>query len=132
MTAPKLLVPARRENLSDDPLNDGEAIPCVMEKTAAGAPAQLSTHVCQPVSFCMSEITCALLGVPPVGVGLGLAPGLGAGFAAFAVAVDDDAILPPHPAIAVEAARVKTTRLGRNRFFNFSILGNSLRVRFDG
>jgi hypothetical protein len=124
MTAPKLLVPARSENRSDDPLSDGEAIPCVMEKTAAGAPAQESTQVCHPVSFCMSEITWALLGVPPVGVGLGLAPGLGAGAALFATGVDDeDAILPPHPAIAIEAARVKTTRLGRSRFFSFSIRG---------
>jgi hypothetical protein len=123
MTAPKLLVPASSENLSDDPLSEGEAIPCAMEKTAAGAPAQLSTHVCHPVSFCISEITCALLGAPPVGVGLGLAPGLGAGFAPFAVADDDDAIEPPHPAIVIEAARVKTTRLGRSRFFNSFIWG---------
>jgi hypothetical protein len=95
-----------------------------MEKTAAGAPAQESTQVCHPVSFCMSEITWALLGVPPVGVGLGLAPGLGAGVALLATGVDDeDAILPPHPAIAIEAARVKTTRLGRSRFFSFSIRG---------
>jgi hypothetical protein len=103
-----------------------------MEKTAAGAPAQESTQVCHPVSFCMSEITWALLGAPLVGVGLGLAPGLGAGFAPLAVVEDEDAILPPHPAITVEAARVKTTRLGRNRFFIFSILGNSLRVRLTG
>jgi hypothetical protein len=132
MTAPKLLVPASREYLSDDPVSEGDAIPCVREKTAAGAPAQESTQVCHPVSFCMLEITWALLGAPPVGVGLGLAPGLGAGFAPFAVADDEEAILPPHPAIAAHAAKVKMTRLGRNRFFNFSILGNSLRVRFDG
>jgi hypothetical protein len=94
-----------------------------MEKTAAGAPAQESTQVCHPVSFCMSGITWALLGVPPVGVGLGLAPGLGAGFAPLAVADDDDAILPPHPAIAIEAAKIKTTRLGRSRFFSFSMRG---------
>jgi hypothetical protein len=44
--------------------------------------------------------------------------------ALFATGVEDeDAILPPHPAIAVEAARVKTTRLGRSRFFSFSIRG---------
>jgi len=103
-----------------------------MEKTAAGAPAQERVQVCHPVSFCMSEITCALLGAPPIGVGLGLAPGLGAGFAALAVAADDDAMLPPHPAIAIEAARVKTTRLGRSSFFSVFILGNSFRVRFDG
>ncbi|MGZ7057217.1 MAG: hypothetical protein ACXVK3_16975, partial [Candidatus Angelobacter sp.] len=80
-----------------------------MEKTAAGDPAQESTQVCHPVSFCMSEITWALLGVLP-GVGLGLAPGLGAGFAPLAVADDEDAILPPHPVNAAQAARVKTTR----------------------
>src|SRR6478672_6599423 len=94
-----------------------------MEKTAAGAPAQESTQVCHPVSFCMSGITWALLGVLP-GVGLGL----GAGFAPLAVADGEDAILPPHPAITVEAARVKTTRLGQSSFFSSFILGNSLRV----
>jgi hypothetical protein len=94
-----------------------------MEKTADGAPAQESTHVCHPVSFCMSGITWALLGVPPVGVGLGL----GAGFAPFAIGVEEeDAVLPPHPANAAQAARVNTTRLGRSSFFSFSILGNSL------
>jgi len=116
------------ENFVEDPLNDGDVIPWVMEKTAAGAPAQESTQVCHPVSFCMSEIIWALLGVPPVGVGLGLAPGLGAGFAPLAVADDDEAILPPHPATAVEAARAKTTRLGRSSFFSSFILGNSFRV----
>jgi hypothetical protein len=94
-----------------------------MEKTAAGAPAQESTQVCHPVSFCMSGITWALLGVPLVGVGLGLAPGLGVGFAPLAVVDDEDAILPPHPAIAIEAARVKTTRLGRSSFFSFCMRG---------
>jgi len=102
-----------------------------MEKTAAGAPAQESTQVCHPVSFCMSEITWALLGAPLVGVGLGLAPGLGAGFA-LAVVDDEDAILPPHPAITVEAARVKTTRLGRSRFFSFCMRGTFSEWQIDG
>jgi hypothetical protein len=101
-----------------------------MEKTAAGAPAQESTQVCHPVSFCMSEITWALLGAPLVGVGL--APGLGVGFAPLAVVDDEDAILPPHPAITVEAARVKTTRLGRSRFFSFCIWGTLSEWQIDG
>jgi hypothetical protein len=128
ITAPKLLVPVSSENRSDDPLSDGEAMPWVREKFAAGAPAQESTQVCHPVSFCMSEITWALLGAPPVGVGLGLALGLGAGLALFATGVDDGAAtLPPHPAIAIEAARLNSTRLGRSSFFSFFILGNSFR-----
>jgi hypothetical protein len=128
ITAPKLLVPFSTENRSDDPLNEGEAILCVREKFAAGAPAQESTQVFHPVSFCISEIIWALLGAPPVGVGvgLGLAPGLGAGLALLATGVDDvDATLPPHPAIAIEAARLNSTRLGRSSFFSSFILGNS-------
>ena len=125
MTAPNGFVPDSSWNLAEDPLSDGDAIPSVMEKTAAGAPAQERTQVCHPVSFCMSGITWALLGVvPPVGVGLGLAPGLGAGFAPFAMDVEDeDAILPPHPVNAAQAARVKTTRLGRSSFFSSFIWG---------
>jgi len=111
-------VPASSENRSDEPLSYGEAIPCVMEKTAAGAPAQESTQVCHPVSFCMSEITWALLGV-----GLGLAPGLGAGLELLAVVDDEDAILPPHPASIAQTAKVKTTRLGHSSFFSFCIRG---------
>ena len=82
----------------------------------------------------MSEITWALLGapVPGVGVGLGLAPGLGAGFAPLAVVDDEDAILPPHPAITVEAARVKMTRLGRSRFFSFCMRGTLSEWQIDG
>jgi hypothetical protein len=64
--------------------------------------------------------------VPPVGVGLGLAPGLGAGLALLVTGVEDeDAMLPPHPAIAVEAARLNTTRLGRSSFFSSFIWGTS-------
>jgi len=127
MTAPKLLVPDSSENLAEDPLSDGDATPVAMEKTAAGAPAQERAQVCHPVSFCMSGITWALVGAPLVGVGLGLAGEPGAG----SVTVGpDDAVadFPPHPATAAQAARVKTTRLGRSSFFNSFILGNSLRV----
>jgi hypothetical protein len=67
----------------------------------------------------MSGITWALLGALP-GVGVGLAPGLGAGFAAV---VEDADVPPPHPPIAVKAAIVKTTRLGRSSFFSSFILG---------
>ena len=111
------------ENRADDPLRDGVAIPSVMEKTAAGAPAQDRVQVCQPASFCMSEITWALLGVPPVGVGLGLAPGLGEGLglglAEVLVAVEPAAAAwPPHPASRPQqAARV------RSRIFDPIILG---------
>jgi hypothetical protein len=75
----------------------------------------------------MSGITWALLGALPFGVGLGLAPGLaglapglGAGFAAV---IEDADVLPPHPPIAVTAAIVRTTRLGRSSFFSSFILG---------
>jgi hypothetical protein len=92
-----------------------------MEKFAAGAPAQERTQVCHPVSLCMSGITWALLGALP---GVGLAPGLGAGFAALIPgAVDEFADFPPHPASAIKAAIVKTTRLGRSSFFSSFILG---------
>jgi hypothetical protein len=125
MTAPNGLVPDSTENLAEDPLSDGDATPVAMEKTAAGAPAHARTQVCHPVSFCMSGITWALLGALLVGVGL--APG--AGFAASGVGIDDAVTdFPPHPATAAQAAKVKTTRLGRSSFFNSFILGNSLRV----
>jgi hypothetical protein len=125
MTAPNGFVPDSSENLAEDPLSDGDATPVAMEKTAAGAPAQERTQVCHPVSFCMSGITWALVGAPLVGVGL--APG--AGFDASGVGPDDAvADFPPHPASATQAARVKTTRLGRSSFFTSFILGNSLRV----
>jgi hypothetical protein len=129
ITAPKLLVPDSSENLSDDPLRDGEAIPCVMENTAAGAPAQESTHVCHPVSFSMSEITWALLGVPPLGVGLGLAPGLGEGVGpgleeALVAEEPDAAVCPPHPASRTNmATNIKIARLGRSSFFSVCIFG---------
>jgi hypothetical protein len=51
MTAPNGFVPESNENLAEDPLTDGVATPVAMEKTAAGAPAQERTQVCQPVSF---------------------------------------------------------------------------------
>jgi hypothetical protein len=69
----------------------------------------------------MSGITWALLGEPLVGVGL--APGLGAGFAAV---VEDADVPPPHPPMAVKAAIVKTTRLGRSSFFSSFILRGTL------
>ena len=122
MTAPNGFVPDSSENLAEDPLSDGDAIPVAMEKTAPGAPAHARTQVCHPVSLCMSGITWALGGAL-VGVGLGLAGEPGAG----SVAVGpDDAVadFPPHPATAAQAARVKTTRLGRSSFFSSFILGN--------
>jgi len=70
----------------------------------------------------MSGITCALL----VGVGVGLAPGLGvgSGFVALGIgAADAVAECPPHPESAAQAARVKTTRLGRSSFFSSFIWG---------
>ena len=91
-----------------------------MEKTAAGVPVQEPKQFCQPVSFCMSEIVLALgLVVPGEGEGVGEGA---------AIVLCVDAEWPPHPASAVHAAKLKMTRLGRNRFFSFSILGNSLRV----
>jgi hypothetical protein len=84
-----------------------------MEKFAAGVPLQDPKQVCQPPSFCMSGIVLAL-GLAGFG-----APGAGLGEA---IAFDVDEC-PPHPATAAHAAKVKTTRLGRSRFFNFSIWG---------
>jgi hypothetical protein len=118
------------ENLADDPLREGVTIPSVMEKTAAGAPAQESTQVCQPVSFCIFAMVWALLGAPDpgVGLGLGLAPGLGEGVGPgleeALVAVEPEALVcPPHPANAAQTAKVKTTRLGRSSFFSSFISG---------
>jgi hypothetical protein len=88
-----------------------------MEKTAAGVPVQDPKQFCQPVSFCISEIVLALGLVVP-GEGDGAGEGEGA-----AIALCVDAVWPPHPATAADAARLKTTRLGRNRFFSFSIWG---------
>jgi hypothetical protein len=93
-----------------------------MEKTAAGVPVHEPKQDCQPPIFCMSEIVLALGLVVP-GEDDGAAPGEGV-----AVALCVEFEWPPHPATAAQAAKVKTTRLGRNRFFSFSILGNSLRV----
>jgi hypothetical protein len=89
-----------------------------MEKTAAGVPVHEPKQDCQPPIFCISGIVFALGLAAP---GVGDAPGDGEGAAvAFCIVA-----CPPHPAIAAVAAKVKTTRLGRNRFFSFSILGNS-------
>jgi hypothetical protein len=58
-----------------------------------------------------------LLGVPLVGVGLGLAPGLGLGAGFAAVTVGEEAELadcPPHPA---RRSR-KAARLRHSRIFN--------------
>jgi hypothetical protein len=88
-----------------------------MEKTAAGVPVHEPKQVCHPPAFCMSGIVFALgLDVPGEGDG----PGEGEGAA---VALCVDVAWPPHPAIAAQAAKVKTTRLGRIRFFSFSIWG---------
>jgi hypothetical protein len=127
ITAPKGFVPAKMENLADDPLKEGVVIPSVMEKTAAGAPAQERTQVCQPVSFCMPAMVWALLGapVPGVGLGLGLAPGLGDGLEEVLVAVELEAAdCPPHPASRTNmATKIKMARLGRSSFFSFFISG---------
>jgi hypothetical protein len=93
-----------------------------MEKTADGVPAQEEEQVSHPESFWMSGIVLefGLLGV-------GAVPGVGA-----AAEPGADAVCPPHPASAAKgAAKLKTTRLGRNRFFNFSIVGNSFRSGED-
>lgn len=58
------------------------------------------------------------LGLVVLGDGDGAGLGEGA-----AVALCVDAVWPPHPATAAQVAKVMTTRLGRNRFFNFSIGG---------
>jgi hypothetical protein len=90
-----------------------------MEKTAAGVPVHEPKQDCQPPIFCISGIVFALgLALP----GEGDDPGDGEGAA---VALCGAVACPPHPATAAQAVKVKTTRLGRNRFFSFSILGNS-------
>jgi hypothetical protein len=116
------------ENLVDDPLREGVAIPSVMEKTAAGAPAQERTQVCQPVSFCIPAMVWALLGAPVPGVGLGLAPGvgegLGPGLEEASVAELEAVVCPPHPASRTNmATKIKMARLGRSSFFSFFISG---------
>jgi hypothetical protein len=70
----------------------------------------------------MSEIVLAL-GLVVLGEGDGAGLGEGA-----AVALCVGAVWPPHPATATHVEKVIMTRLGRNRFFSFSIFGNSLRV----
>jgi hypothetical protein len=88
-----------------------------MEKTAAGVPVHEPKQVCQPVSFCMSEIVFALgLVVPGEGDGTGAGEGDTAAFCGVVAC-------PPHPATVAQAAKLITTRLGRNRFFSFSIWG---------
>jgi hypothetical protein len=122
ITAPKGVVPARIENLADDPLREGEAIPSVMEKTAAGAPAQERTQICQPVSFCMSAMVWALLGAPVPGVGFGL--GAGPGLDEALIAELEAVVCPPHPASRTNmATKIKMARLGRSSFFSVFISG---------
>jgi hypothetical protein len=91
-----------------------------MEKTAGGVPVHAPKQDCQPVSFWMSDmvVPLGLLGEDEPGLGLGTA-----------VAMDVGAACPPHPASAESPARVTMTRLGRNRFFSFSIRGTLLRVQ---
>jgi hypothetical protein len=96
-----------------------------MEKTAAGVPLQDPKQFCQPPSFCMSEMVLALGLLELVGVGDALGEGLGE-----ATAFDADTTWPPHPATVAQVAKLKTTRLGRSRFFNFSIWG-TLSERLD-
>jgi hypothetical protein len=95
-----------------------------MEKIAAGVPLQDPKQFCQPPSFCMSEMVLALGLLELVGVGdaPGVGDALGEGLGE-ATAFDADTTWPPHPATVAQVAKVKTTRLGRNRFFNFSIWG---------
>jgi hypothetical protein len=99
-----------------------------MEITAGAVPLQAATQVCHPVSFCMPEITWALLGGVPGGVGVGLALGVGVGLAlglglvpgpelAMLVGLAD---LPPQPA---NRATVKTERLKQTTAFSFLIFG---------
>jgi hypothetical protein len=113
------------ENLADDPLREGEAIPSVMEKTAAGAPAQVRTQVCQPVSFCIPAMVWALLGAPVPGVGLGLGEGVGPGLDEALIAGEPEAaVCPPHPASRTNmATKIKMARLGRSSFFSLFISG---------
>src|SRR6266571_4151477 len=115
---PKGLVPGSNWNLADAPEIEGEAIPCAMEKTAAGVPVHEPKQDCQPVSFWMSGMVVALglLGEDEPGLGLGAA-----------MAMDVGAACPPHPASAERPVKTVMTRLGRNRFFSFSIRG-TLRV----
>jgi hypothetical protein len=97
-----------------------------MEKTAAGVPVHEPKQDCQPPIFCMSGMVFALgLAVPGEGDG----PGEGEGAAA---ALCVDVAWPPHPATAPHVAKVKTTRLGRNRFFSFSIWGTLSEWQDDG
>src|SRR5690349_11896835 len=88
-----------------------------MEKTAAGVPVHEPKQDCQPPIFCMSGMVFALGFAVP---GEGDAAGEGEGAV---VALCVDVPWPPHPATAAQAAKVKTTRLGRNRFFSFSMRG---------
>jgi hypothetical protein len=84
-----------------------------MEKTAIGVPVHDPKHDRQPLMLCMSGIVFAL----------GLVEGDGEG-AVIALCIES---WPPHPAIAAQTANVKITRLERNTFLNFAIMGNFLR-----
>jgi hypothetical protein len=92
-----------------------------MEKTAAGVPVHAPKQDCQPPIFCILGIVFALGLLVP---GVGDDPGEGEGGV---IVLCMELPWPPHPAIVAQAAKVKTTRLGRNRFFSFSIRG-TLRV----
>jgi hypothetical protein len=83
-----------------------------MEKTAIAVPVHEPKHDRQPPMLCISGIVFAL----------GLVEGEGA-----AVAPCIEVPWPPHPATAAQAANVKITRLERNTFSNFAIVGNFLR-----
>ena len=80
-----------------------------MEKTAIGVPVHEPKHDRQPLMLCISGIVFAL----------GLVEGDGEG-AVIALCIEP---WPPHPATAAQAANVMTIKLGRNRFFSFSISG---------
>jgi hypothetical protein len=109
---PKGLVPFSNWNRAEDPLSDGAATCCAMEKTAIAVPVHEPKHDRQPPMLCISGIVFAL----------GLVEGEGA-----AVAPCIEVPWPPHPATAAQAANVKITRLERNTFSNFAIVGNFLR-----
>jgi hypothetical protein len=85
-----------------------------MEKTAIAVPVHEPKHDRQPPLLCISGIVFALGLVEGDGEGAGIAPCI-------------EVPWPPHPATAAHAANAKITRLERNTFFKFAILGNFLR-----